>query len=218
MWSAASAITIQDNSETSTTLALNDNTLFPAARTDWILKSGRGAKSLTIKKILLWLDFAVINPSTTTDLPMWNEIRFWIYKYRSDGASQSPGLADYLDTYAPPVAPSLTSPIWLDGGGEENDGLDPYLWTHRLTPVTMLQSYGNLSGTNTLLSKAVVTGEVNAVTYPLSVRQAWQPDVTVRAARRLGRAEGLMIGFGTPGSKGGGLNYSLTWAARVLTS
>lgn len=215
-WASAGTIVIADTTNSPQTIASVN--IFPPARTDWLLENGRGRKSLTVKKILLWLQAYVVNPSTNlVEIP--SSMDFSLQRINQDSAGTiSPGLQA---PYAAPVLPSaMTS--WTVGGADEEDGLNPYLWTHRWWP-----SYqaGTQSGSVTLATGAAATNSgayvqenSSGISTPMRVTQGWQPDVVVRSSRRLVRGQG--IGFFVTMNSGASTNmtYNVQYACRVLTS
>lgn len=212
-WAISFALTMVDNGTTSN--ALNTIALLPPPRVDWLLESGRGRSHLVVTGILMWLDCWILNPSASAQT-MVNELNFWVTKVKTDVTSAVPGATDFLQPYSAPSPPASVL-SWTTESTDENDGLDPFLWTHFLNPQNQERSYGSNGG----YSPGIVGTNPNQniiPMHPVAVRAGWQPDVHIKTKRKLVKGEGLSFGFGTPAGNGNGLEYICQVRARVLTT
>lgn len=186
--------------------------LLPAPRVDWLLEQGRGRDHLTVTAILLWLDFAFVN-GTESDAQLQG-LDFWVIKERFDSI---PGGNLYKPYGAPQVPGNVTSWFVTDPL-EEEDGLDPYLWTHHMSQIVAGTSVNSvLVGAGAANTSGLITAN-GAIQPNNNVRQAWQPDVVIKTRRRMVKGDCLNIGFTGGSGAANGVIYNLAYNARILTT
>lgn len=226
-WAYSGTLILVDTSASVAEQIVSPN-LFPAARTDWFLENGRGRDHMTVTGILMWLQLSIGNQSTTTAYGLASELNFWVQKYKADNvAGQSPAAAT---PYGQPSTPASVTSWTTFTAADEQDGLDPFLWTHYLNPGCVMAASSQAVATGDSIGYgsnqmyelgAAVAPNIPQVCYPPTVRAAWQPDVVIKSKRRLMKGEGLQLGMSIPAGNGTGngvISYSLTYRVRVLTS
>lgn len=179
--------------------------IYPPARAQFIMNT-KQTDRLQFAGCHLWLDFWWNNHSTATGLP---DVSFTMYK--SDIVSDT-GLPDFTPVnsqYTEPSTPaSITS--WEE---DDDDGTNPYLWQHwvkGMSPpnaVVATKDFGTASGAwnghTANQSNLMPDGSIDSPVYmcrKFYVTQEWQPDVIVRAKRRLQKGEGIVLVMGVTGA------------------
>lgn len=187
--------------------------LLPAPRVDWLLEQGRGRDAVTVTGILLWLDFIIYNENAEGP-PLVQPIDFYILKERYDA-----GYAGQYHPYDEPTVPAgVTS--WDTAGDEETDGLDPYLWTHHMSPYVAGTNIYDSSFTGNATNVLAIQPD-NCIQPTFNVSAQWQPSVHIRTKRRMMKGEQLTLGFGASTAAADynyGITYDLAAYVRVLTS
>lgn len=208
------------------TWALAD--LLPQPRVDFLCEA-RGSDSLVHVETLLWLDFhwAITSGNGQPFTYFPPAVDFFIIKSTVEETQPTAFAGDYAP-YAQPIVPSaITS--WSSTATEDSDGLDPYLWTHHIDPflcnslitnVGISEVSGLASGQgNAQAAMAVAANQTAVLKYSNDVRMAWQPDVVVKAKRKVKKNEALKLGFTWVGANNGVSNngvLSLTINHRTL--
>ena len=191
--------------------------LFPPGRTNYLCET-RGKDAITHSTTLLWLDFQWNGEAEGFSGPqLIAPTYFYILKTKQDANDNT---AEQFSPYATPPVPSAVTD-WTSGL-DEDDGTEPFLWTHYIDPLqagTASPIYAN-AALSDLWSAGGNADQYIAngrIAYPNTVRQAWQPDVVVKAKRRMAKTEGIALVFGyTYGNTL--VNYQLTSHWRTLVS
>lgn len=218
-WAARGNIVMTDNGDPGAPIGISDPAFLPAGRVDWLLESGRGREHLTVTGILLWLDFYVLNEDDQAVHPMVGAMDFAIIKGYDDGTTTTPALSGVVHPFNPPATPSNVT-NWSVGATDENDGLDPYLWTHTMNPaLSSFRSWGTANGFAPILAQQVIGGQPQVANdCPLAVRAGWQPDVHIKTRRRMRKRENLTFCMTAASGLGNGLQYNLNYSVRILTT
>lgn len=154
----------------------------------------------------MWLDFWWQNTNgSATGLP---DVDFGIIKTTiADPSSNQPDLTQMVGQWdQPETSATLTS--WE---GDEDDGTESFLWSHHIkgqSPPNAIVSILNPDTGSTVnrnvvnQSQLIHQGDIDnphMVCRKFHVTQEWQPDVVVRAKRRLQKGEGILLYSCLPG-------------------
>lgn len=198
-WAESLFITAEDPGGTIGTRIWTGGPLLPEGRVKWLCDT-RKMDHITTSAILLWVDALAYLADDSAGGPSHNTIPpFEFYIIKSTLDEQGNAAQDFLPFQSPQV-PSLVTD-WTSGG-ESSDGLDPYLWTHVLSPFVAGTTATSLDYLGTGVAGAsnaqAIIASVNqsgaSIQYDRNVRMSWQPDVVIKTKRRLLRNE--YLGFG----------------------
>lgn len=223
-YSNSEELSITSASPTLGSIQYDSSWLYPPARAQFIMDT-RTSSRLTFAGCHLWLDFAW---RCTANSPLsMPDVNFCIYKTQSAAGSTAPDpdatLAEAQWT-TPATPATITS--WEEN---DDDGTESYLWQHWMRgngpPNSIIwQSGGAPSGATQVINNQgnLIDGKgvdnVTQVCRKFQVTQEWQPDVTVRAKRRLNKGEGIAIFMWVAGTVASGMQVACPMRWRCLTS
>lgn len=187
--------------------------IYPPARAQFIMNTKQRDR-MQFSGAHLWLDFFWKNTGTATGLP---DLQFGMYK--SDIVSDT-GLPDFtpiLAQWTEPATPaSITS--WEE---DDDDGTNPLLWSHWIKGMSPpnAETRPITDATDDIKNQSNVlhSGSTDNPAFccrKFNVTQEWQPDVMVRAKRRLTKGEGIVLVMYLPiGSANLTANLDVHWRA-----
>lgn len=198
--------------------------LLPPARVQFLCDTDR-VSNLIFMGSHLWLDFAWQNSGTTTP-QLLPDVTFYVIKSQMDRTGDVPTETLLLPWSTPTTPATLTSWDELD-----TDGTSPFLWCHHLSglcpPNSIVETTdlnrtnGGQSQYNSNNSIAWTGGTtegfpVATVVRNFDVRAAWQPDVRIKARRRLQKTEGIALVMQSDTGVASGVTLNLRAYVRTL--
>lgn len=208
-WAYAHAMTLlaADNALTTTFVG---GWLLPPGRVRWLCEDWKQA-SITHVTTHMWLDFHWISPSGGggghRGIP---DVYFYAIKSNSSRATGGEGpIMNDMNPWSTPNFPSAITD-WEDE--TDDDGTDSFLWCHRMKGMSPPNAdVGTYTYTGDAKQGANQTDQMfssgtegvnNYMCRTFSMRAEWQPDVIIRAKRRLLKDDGIALFLAVRGDTG----------------
>lgn len=217
IWAGADNFSLTDGAATS---QWSTSAVLPPGRVNWLLDTGM-RDSLTIKRILLWMEFHWVSADTAGHV--LNDVEFYLRKCQADTTTAT-------EQWAPFSSPTVPSAVTTWSTDIDSDGLDPFMWCHWIkgsTPpnsvvgtYTWQQTGANVGSANQqsrMLAGVTGTTDPPNVCRKFEVTQEWQPDLDLRVMRKLMRDDWLGMSMRIQGFNSG-CSMILNYKVRILAS
>lgn len=173
--------------------------ILPPARVQYLLGTKGRGNSLVFAGCHLWLDFWWENTGGITAL---QDVDFGVVKSTiADPSTHTPDLSQSIAMWEQPNTPA-TLASWDE---DDDSGVDSWLWQHHIkgqapaNNVVNVLNTGFSSGAGNVGNQGSARIDQATSDDPLQqcrkhwVTQEWQPDVVIRAKRRLQKDEGILF-------------------------